>query len=71
MGVFGDERDVGVITSFRHPFGVAVTRRTMLIHCHNLCFSGDAIEEFFDVVTDGRTTIVWELLLILQEHNMV
>ena len=43
----------------------------MLIHYHNLCFSGDAIEEFFDVVTDGRTTIVWELLLILQEHNMV
>ena len=30
----------------------------MLIHCHDLCFRGDSIKEFFDVVTDGRTTTV-------------
>ena len=71
MGVFGDESGVGVITCFRHPFGIAVTRTSMLIHCHDLCFSGDSIKELFDIVTDSRTKIVWELLLILQEHNMV
>ena len=71
MGVFGDESGVGVMTCFRHPFGISVTRTSMLIHYHDLCFSGDYIKEFFDVVTNGRTTMVWELLLILQEHNMV
>ena len=65
MGVFGDNSGVGVITCFRHPFGIAVTRTAILIHCHYLCFSGDAIKEFFYVVTDGCSTVVRELLLIL------
>ena len=43
----------------------------MLIHGHDLCFSGDSIKEFFYVVTDGCTTVGRELLLIFQEHNMV
>ena len=71
MDIFGNESGVRVIACFCHPFGISLTRTAMLIHGHDLCFSGDSIKEFFYVVTDGCTTIVRELLLIFQEHNMV
>jgi len=65
VDIFGNKSGVRVIARFCHPFGIALTRTTVLIHCHDLCFSGDAIKEFFYVVTDGCSTVVRELLLIL------
>ena len=50
MSIFGDESGVGVMTCFRHSFGISVTRTSMLIHCHDLCFSSDSINEIFDVI---------------------
>ena len=69
--MFGDERNVGVMICFSDPFGITVTRETMLIHCYDLCFCSDSVKELFDIVTEGCTSVEWELLFISQDVNIV
>ena len=69
--MFRGENCHGVMCCFGNPFCIAVPRAAMLVHGDYLCLGGDSIEEFFNVVTDGCTSVVQELLSIFQKHDVI
>ena len=71
MGVFCGEDSYRVMACFSHPLGISMAGATVLVHCDNLCFRRDSIEEFFYVVTECRANVMGELLCVLQEHDVV
>ena len=48
-----------------------MSRVSMLVHGHYLCFDGDAVEELFNVITKCRADIMRELLCVLEEHHVI
>ena len=55
---------------FYDPVSISVTRASILIYGHDLCFCCDVIKAFFDAITECRANVVGKLLDILQEHNV-
>ena len=60
-----------VVAGFSKPFGIAMTRTTMLIHGYYLYFGSYPVEAFFDVIADYCTNVIRELLCILEEHDVI
>ena len=56
---------------FGHPFGIPVRWTSVLVHDNNLRFRCDAVEEFFNIITECGANVIRVLLCVLQEHDVV